>query len=131
MSAPRRRRDRSRTPPDSRGNSGPSGAEFAHVVDFAAVVDAEQFAVDRQVLLAAEFVDRVEGPLELSAAGGGPFLEGASDGFELPLHLVNRLRVLAPLLAELAEQLQDLLAGLFDHEVVERLPDDPEEGEQG
>ncbi len=50
---------------------------------------------------------------------------------ELTLDLVDRVGVLGPLLPELAEQLKDLLTGLFDDEVVERLADDPEKGEQG
>ena len=49
---------------------------------------------------------------------------------EARLHLLDRLGVLAPLLAELADQREDLVARPLDHEVVERLADDAEEGEQ-
>ena len=37
-----------------------------------AVVDPEQLPVDRQLLLAAQFLDRIERPLELLAGGWWP-----------------------------------------------------------
>ena len=54
----------------------------------------------------------------------------AVDAVEPLLDRVDLVGVLAPLARELAEQLQDLVARLLDHEVVERLADDAEEGEQ-
>ena len=60
----------------------------------------------------------------------GQRLELLLDAFEPLLDPVDLLGVLGPLRAELADQLQDLIAGLLDHEVVERLADDTEEGEQ-
>ncbi len=49
---------------------------------------------------------------------------------EVAADLLGGLDVLAPLLVERADETEDLVARLLDHEVVERLADDAEEGEQ-
>ena len=58
-------------------------------------------------------------------------MKRAGHRVELALHFVDRLAVLGPLLAELAKYLQHLVAGLLDHEVVERLANNTEKRKQG
>ena len=102
-------------------------AELAHVVE---VGVGEQLAVDGEVALDAQLLELLQRPFEGPPAGAGELVELPLHAVEVALHLLGRLGVLLPLLAELADQLQDLVAGLLDHEVVERLADDAEEGEQ-
>ena len=87
----------------------------------------EQLAVDREVALAPNGVELLERLLELPASGAHQLVERPVELIEPILHLVERLVVLEPLLAELSDQGEDLIAGLLDHEVVERLTDDTEE----
>ena len=68
--------------------------------------------------------------VERPFASGGQLVELVVQRHEVPLQLVGGRRVLAPLHAELADELEDLDAALLDHEVVERLADHAEEGEQ-
>ena len=109
--------------------SGPSPALVVLFVGFADL--GEQLAVDRQVAFAPNGVELLQRLLELPATGAHQLVERPVELVEAVLHLVERLVVLQPLLAELADQAEDLVARLLDHEVVEGLADDTEEREQG
>ena len=93
-------------------------------------VVGEQLAVDREVALDAQVLQLLQRALEGPPAGADELVELLLHAVEAALHLLGRLGVLLPLLAELADQREDLVARLLDHEVVERLADDAEEGEQ-
>ena len=67
---------------------------------------------------------------ELAPAGPHQLVELAIELLELGVHLVELLVVLLPLHAELADDRQDLVAGLLGDEVVVGLADDTQEGEQ-
>ena len=90
----------------------------------------EQLTVDRQVALTPHGLELLERLLELAPAGAHQLVELAVELLELGVDLLELLVVLDPLHAELAHQRQDLVAGLLDHEVVVRLTDHAEEGEQ-
>ena len=109
-----------------------SGAIAGLVVGLVGLVAdlGEQLAVDREVALAPDGVELLERLLELPAPGAHQLVERPVELVEAVLHLVERLVVLQPLLAELADQAEDLVARLLDHEVVEGLADDAEEREQ-
>ena len=107
-----------------------SGAELVPVA-----LELEHGLVDQHVgrfdaALLAERLDLCERSLELAATGPGELFELALDRVEPGLHPVHRGGELVPLRSERAEQLQDLVRRLLDHEVVERLADHAEEGEQ-
>ena len=74
----------------------------------------EQLAVDRQVALTPHGVELLERLLELTPAGPHQLVELAVELGELGVHLLELLVVLDPLHAELADQRQDLIAGLLD-----------------
>ena len=63
-------------------------------------------------------------------AGGHQLVELGLQAGQVPAHLLGRRDVAAPLLVERADEGEHLVARLLDHEVVERLADDAEEGEQ-
>ena len=86
--------------------------------------------VGGQLALVAESFDLANRAVERPFASGGELVELVVQRHEVPLQLVGGRRVLAPLHAELADQLEDLDAALLDDEVVERLADHAEEGEQ-
>src|SRR6478736_9085953 len=97
------------------------------VVGRTVVIGCEQLTVQGQTTLEAQGLELEQRSLQLASTGADELIERLVDAVEALLHRLDLVDVLAPLGAERAEQLEDLVARLLDHVVVERLADHAEE----